>query len=361
MSETTTEMLAEIDRDLADIEKAVHALQEQAAAANYPQPVETTTDRLAEIEGQAEPQPVQAREGRWRTRGGEVKYNKAGGSRRDNHYSWPWTDTLMCWQDNGFYHASKPSENDLVEYLGPIQPEPERIITPDDVAAEALAGVNEWPSVQTLRRQLETTEAALLEQQQRNEQLVTQGSQQRMQIQELRSEVNHVQRLWGESRRRAEELETLVTDLRAVNAATEPQLGPQPVHLQAMIEAQAETIARLNSEIHGLNMEIGGLQAQLEAVKAELVQASKDRQALQIELDAYELRSHNVSDRFEEGWDAGTARAVETIAEWLEPLRKLIDAADNVEETERASNLAADVMQNLPHIMRSLTGLTDED
>ena len=125
---------------------------------------------------------------------------------------------------------------------------------------------------------------------------------------------------------------------------------------------------------------ISGLQQQLEAVKAELVQERLERNQwqnqaqrtetqliekiskcrnLQIELDALQQAPQaetaaavptSKDDRFEEGWDAGTARAVETIAEWLEPIR-LVDNP----------NLANETVQNLPHIMRTLTGLTPED
>ena len=122
-----------------------------------------------------------------------------------------------------------------------------------------------------------------------------------------------------------------------------------------------------------------GLQQQLEAVKAELLQerltrnhwqnhaqraenelANKDYDCrqLRIELDALQQSPQaetvaamptSTEDRFEEGWDAGTARAVETIAEWLEPLRK------------GNTTLRAAVFYHLPHIMRTLTGLTPED
>lgn len=155
---------------------------------------------------------------------------------------------------------------------------------------------------------------------------------------------------------------------------------PQPVHLQAMVDSQAETISGLHGEIHGLNMEIGGLETQLEAVKDELIQERLERNQwqnhaqrtetqlvekisecrnLRIELDALQQAPQaetvaavpaSASDRFEEGWDTGTARAVETIAEWTEPFR-----------TCGSQSLALAVLQNLPHIMRTLTGLTDED
>ena len=122
-------------------------------------------------------------------------------------------------------------------------------------------------------------------------------------------------------------------------------------------QVQAErTIADLQHRLDVVSKEwaeqaatINGLQQQLEAVKAELMRVSHDRYQLQIELDAAQQVPQAVSDRFEEGWDAGTARAVETIAEWLEPLRK------------GNTMLRAAVFYHLPHIMRTLTGLTPED
>ena len=228
---------------------------------------ETTTEMLAEIEGQAaEPQPVQVCEGRWRTRGGEVKNIKpCENVLRGANYVWPWTDGFMTFQDNGLHQGSKESPRDLVQYLGPIE-QPEKIITPDDVAGEALGGV--WNQVQAERT-----------------------------IEDLQHRLDVVSAEWAE---------------------------------------QAATI--------------NGLQQQLEAVKAELMRVSHDRYQLQIELDAAQQVPQAVSDRFEEGWDAGTARAVETIAEWTEPFRRC-----------GSERLAWMVMQNLPHIMRSLNGLTEED
>ena len=150
------------------------------------------------------------------------------------------------------------------------------------------------------------------------------------------------------------QVQTITTDDVAAEALAgvwdQAQAEQQIRTLQAIMSGQAETIARLHSEIHGLNMEIGGLQAQLEAVKAELVRQCENSRRLQIDLDAREQVPTSTDDRFEQGWDAGTARAVETIAEWLEPF-----------QTCGSQALALAVLQNLPAIMRSLTGLTDED
>ena len=156
------------------------------------------------------------------------------------------------------------------------------------------------------------------------------------QIEELRSELSYVQRLLGESRQRVTQLEELVGSLRTINEAQEKSVR---------LAGQANT----------------DLQHRLDVVSAEWAEQSETVRKLRIELDAAQQVPQAVSDRFEEGWDAGTARAVETIVEWLEPIRHLIDAADNMAETEQASNLAADIIRALPAIMRSLTGLTPED
>ena len=166
------------------------------------------------------------------------------------------------------------------------------------------------------------------------------------QVEELRSEVSHVQGLLGEEKRRFAELETLASDLRAVNAATE-----KAINAAARDKADLQHRLDVVSSEWAVQAEtIRGLQAQLEAVKADLAQVSRDRYLLQIELDAREQVPEAVSDRFDQGFEQGTSRAVETIAEWTAPFR-----------TCGSQALAYHVMQNLPHIMRTLTGLADED
>jgi len=239
-------------------------------------------------------------------------------------------------------------EETTTEMLAEIEGQADGI-TPDDVAGEALAGV--WDQVQA-----------------------------EQQIAELQGQL-------GEAKRRVVELETLVTKLRTINDAQEKAVrsaGRENTDLQHRLDVVSAEWAEQAATINGL-------QQQLEAVKAELMQerltrnhwqnhaqraenelANKDYDCrqLRIELDALQQSPQaetvaamptSTEDRFEEGWDAGTARAVETIAEWLEPIRQMIDAADNVAETERASYLAADIIRALPAIMRSLTGLTEED
>ena len=338
---------------------------------------ETTTDQLAEIEGQGEqPQPVQVREGRWRTRNGEIKNIRACEPLKGAYYVWPWTDGFMTFQDNGRHQGSQESPNDLVEYLGLIEPQPEpqpeprpqprpqpqpepqpeNSITPDNVAGQALAGV--WNQAKAERT-----------------------------IEELRCEVHYVQRQLGESRQRVTQLEELVASLRTINEAQEKTVrlaGQANTDLQHRLDVVSAEWAEQAGTINGLRAHVEAVEAdvvqerlernryqnQVLRLTAELDNKTTECRNLQIELDALQQAPQaetvataptSKDDRFEEGWDAGTSQAVETVLEWLEPIRYLIDAADNMAETEQASNLAADIIRALPAIMRSLTGLTPED
>ena len=141
---------------------------------------------------------------------------------------------------------------------------------------------------------------------------------------QLRSEVSYVQNLLGTERRRVVELEALVASLRTIYEGSE-------------------------KAVDAAGMENTALRNQLAVAKAELTTAAAVCQQLQIELDAAQQVPQAIADRFEEGWNQGTARAVETVLAWLEPVR-LVDSP----------NLANEAMQHLPQIMRHLTGLAQD-
>ena len=388
--ETTSELLAEIEGQAADtptteytppegwrvlaVDEVLRAgdmlVQESGELLPTKRVGETVVDGqyLRPIEPQ--PEPVQVCEGRWRTRGGEIKNIRPCEPLRGPYFVWPWTDGFMTFQDNG-RHLAAESDHDLVEYLGPIEPQPEPVPEP-----------------------------------------------QADQIEELRSEVSHVQRLLGESRQRVTQLEDLVGSLRTINETQEKAFeaaGKENTALRLQVQNRQQEHERQKSRIEFLETlnagngaaigdyiakvaklqslvdtargqletaatEHDSLSTQLAAVKAEVVQERLERNRyqnqvlrltaeldskttecrnLRIELDALQQAPQaetvttaptSKDDRFEEGWDAGTARAVETIAEWTEPFR-----------TCGSERLAWMVMQNLPHIMRTLTGLAQED
>ena len=315
--ETTTEQLAEIEGQataytppegwrvlvvgevLREGDVIVHTDDATYATARAGKVVQANQRYIRPIEPQPEAEPVQVREGRWRTRSGEVKNIRPCEPLKGAYYVWPWTDGFMTFQDNGLHQGSKESPNDLVEYLGPIEQQPEPV-----------------PAVQGgLVRDV----THLLE-----ESGVLDSAKAEQQIEELRSEVSYVQRLLGESRQRVTQLEDLVGSLRTINEAQE----------------KAFTAAgKANDD----------LQHRLNVVAAEWAEQAETSRRLQIELDAAQQVPQAIADRFEEGWNQGTARAVETVLEWLEPIR----AVDN-------EHLANEVLQHLPQIMRHLTGLTQD-
>lgn len=79
--------------------------------------------------------------------------------------------------------------------------------------------------------------------------------------------------------------------IRPIEPQPEPQ--PQPEHLQAIIAAQAETIARLNSEIHELNVEIGGLQGDLSRRQARI----RDLETMHAEAAQAVVRADKANDK----------------------------------------------------------------
>ena len=297
---------------------------------------ETTTEMLAETEAQVEYTPPEG----WRV----VRFGEPlrGGDE---------------------YHSGIDRYIRRIEPKSKPEPEPEKVVTPDDVAAEALAGV--WDQVQA-----ERTIADLEHRLGAREQTIGEQSVTITQLQKQR-----------------DSLQNLVTDLRTINDAQEKAVrsaGRENTDLQHRLDVvskewaeQAATISRWQQQVEAVKAELvqerltrNHWQNHAQRAENELANKDYDCRQLRIELDALQQSPQaetvaamptSTEDRFEEGWDAGTARAVETIAEWLEPIRQMIDAADNVAETERASYLAADIIRALPAIMRSLTGLTPED
>jgi len=271
-----------------------------------------------------EPEPVQVREGRWRTRGGEIKNIRPCEPLKGAYYVWPWTDGFMTYQDNGLHQGSKESPNDLIEYLGPIEEQPE-----------------------TQQNGLVRDVTHLLQ-----ESGVLDSAKAEQQIEELRSEVSFVQRLLGESRQRVTQLEELVASLRTINEGAE-------------------------KAVSGAGVVNDSLRLQLAAVKAELASVAADRQQLRVELDAAqqvpadspELRQLRADleqvtlgrDTYQDGYnrvlsdletirETTKAETVEAIAEWLQAFRGCNSPA-----------LALLLVEALPSIMRSLTGLEDEE
>jgi DNA repair exonuclease SbcCD ATPase subunit len=218
---------------------------------------------------------------------------------------------------------------------------------------------------------------------------------------ELRSEVSYVQNLLGESRQRVTQLEELVASLRTINAAQEKAV----VDAGKANDKHVDTIGQMQRELQQQHRELQkralrifdldtinaaqekavvdagkentALRRQLAVVKEELTTAAAVSQQLQIELDAAQqvpadspelqqlrLRLADMTldrDQCKNAYDqifadlvtireTTAADTVEAIIEWLEPFRGC-----------NSPSLALLLLEALPHIMRSLTGLADEE
>ena len=217
---------------------------------------------------------------------------------------------------------------------------------------------------------------------------------------ELRSEVSYVQNLLGESRQRVTQLEELVASLRTINAAQEKAV----VDAGKANDKHVDTIGQMQRELQQQHRELQkralrifdldtinaaqekavvdagkentALRRQLAVVKEELTTAAAVSQQLQIELDAAQqvpadspelqqlrLRLADMTldrDQCKNAYDqifadlvtireTTAADTVEAIIEWLEPFRGC-----------NSSALALLLLEALPHIMRSLTGLEQD-
>ena len=293
--ETTTEQLAEIDRDMADIDRQVAELVEEAQQADYKtQELPTKTQEL-ETKTQELPAEYTPPEG-WRlVRFGELLLPG---------------DEIVQIDDGRRYptHRIGDAVGPNQQYIRRIKPQPQ-------------------PEPQPQPQPADTAD-------------------------ELRSEIHYLQRELGEA-----------IQGRDLFAAANRE--------------QADKIGALQGEARDLNMEIGGLQRQLAVAKEELTIAAAVSQQLQIELDAaqqvpvdspdlqqLQLRLADMTldrDQYKDAYDqlfadlvtireTTAAETVEAIIEWLQPFRGC-----------NSSALALLLLEALPRIMRSLTGLNPEE
>ena len=279
-----------------------------------------------------EPEPVQVREGRWRTRAGDIRNvtpTPEGDGRKER---FPWWDAEWqgTWTSDGRYLFGAASPLDLVEYLGPIEQQPQSESQPEPQHNGLVRDVTH------LLQESGVLDSAKAEQQ----------------IEELRSEVSYVQRLLGESQRRVTQLEELVASLRTINEAQEKSVrlaGQANTDLQHRLDVVSAEWAEQVETSRRLQIELDAAQ-QVPADSPELRQLRADLAEVIQERDTYRHAHERVLADLETIEKTAKAEAVEAIAEWTEPLRAC-----------GSQRLAWMVMANLPHIMRTLTGLTPED
>jgi DNA repair exonuclease SbcCD ATPase subunit len=364
----------------------------------------TTSEQLAEIEGQ--PEPVQVREGRWKTRGGKiVQVVPTDEAReRDRNNGWLWMGAAASesdyWHADGTWlPARAPHDHDLVAYLGPIEAQPEPQPEPQATQYTPPEG---WRLVETH----EELDIPGRDQYVRGPNRYIRPIEPQPELpadtaEELRSEVSYVQNLLGESRQRVTQLEELVASLRTINAAQEKAV----VDAGKANDKHVDTIGQMQRELQQQHRELQkralrifdldtinaaqekavvdagkentALRRQLAVVKEELTTAAAVSQQLQIELDAAQqvpadspelqqlrLRLADMTldrDQCKNAYDqifadlvtireTTAADTVEAIIEWLEPFRGC-----------NSPSLALLLLEALPHIIRNIVGLNTED
>ena len=385
-----------------------------------PQP-ETTSEQLAEIEGQAD--TIEVREGRWRTRGGDIRDVTPTPEDDGRGERWPWWDahSKQTWRADGRAYLAAESVLDLVTYLGPIEPDktqelpaeytpPEgwrllevgETLTLGDEVVHRLALSDDGPRYPTER--VGSTVGAnqryirRIEQQPRPEPQpqpetpMLQDADQRIR---LLKECNARQAtliadLKYERAGALDSREVLARNNRRLTDAAE-ELRSEVSHVQRLLGESRQRVTALEELVVSLRTineaaekavdaagkENTALRTQLAVVKEELTTAAAVCQKLQIELDAAqqvpadspELRQLR-SDLAEMTRDRDLCKtAYDRIFADLLTIRETT-AADTVEaviewlQPFRGCNspsLALLLIEALPDIIRNITGLNTED
>jgi hypothetical protein len=325
----------------------------------------TTSEQLAEIEGQAD--TVQVCEGRWRTRNGEVRNVTPTPESDDRSRLQPWWDAEygQTWGHDGRYFSGGDSPLDLVTYLGPIEPQPEPQAEPQatDYAppegwrllavGEPLQQADERVRIDGSRYVTRQAGRAVQSHERYIRLIEPQPEPQPADtVDELRSEVSYVQNLLGSEKRRVAELEELVTSLRTINAAQEKAVdaaGKENTALRNQLAVAKEELTIAAAVSHQLQIELDAAQ-QVPVDSPDLQQLQLRLADMTLDRDQYKTAWNQIFTDLTTIRETTAAETVEAIVEWLQPFRGC-----------NSPSLALLLLEALPHIMRSLTGLADEE
>ena len=327
---------------------------------------ETTTEQLAEIEGQAE--PVQVREGRWRTEAGEIVSVSAMPTDHDDfspHYPW-WDGDVTTWADNGIFLNGQTAGKDLVEYLGPIEQQPQPVLQRESDAELRVK----------LLKHANDTQAATIGQ------LMTEAR-------DLNMEIGGLQRRLSERDARIRDLETMhaaaaqaVVDAGKQNDALRAQVqNRQQEHERqksriefletlnagngAAIDSYRAQVAKLQGLVNTAHQQLEAAATERDQLRAAIDQADKqldekDAQIrnLRIELDAAQQVPQPVGDEERERiWDEATEAAGRQVVQWLRPLTLAL----HNQPDERFCRFMALTLSVLPDVLPELLGYAVED
>lgn len=341
--------------------------------SSEPKP-ETTTEQLAEIEGQGEqepqPEPVQVREGRWRTRDGNIR-NVTPTPDNGREHSYPWWDAAYggTWTLGGRYYFSKESPWDLVEYLGPLEQQPQTQSQPP-----MLQDADE--RIRLLMKQCNDTQAETIKR------LMAEAR-------DLNMEIGGLERQLLQRDARIRDLETM----HAAAAQAVVDAGKQNDALRLQVQNQQQECERqkgriefletlnknFNAAINGYKTQVAELLGSVDTARGQLEAAATERDELRaaidaadkqldqkdaqirdlrIELDAAQQVQQPVGDEERERiWDEATEAAGRQVVRWLRPLTLAL----NRQPDERFSRFMALTLSVLPDVLPELLGYAVED
>ena len=335
--------------------------------ATEPEPA-TTSEQLAEIEGQGD--TVQVREGRWRTRGGDIRNVTPTPEGDGREHSFPWWDAQyrQTWTSDGRYHIRSESPLDLVECLGPIeqqpqpQPQPPMLQDADD-RIRLLKQANDSQSetigrlqgeARDLNMEIGGLERQLSERQARIRDLETMHAAATQAVVDagkqndaLRLQVQNRQQEYERQKGRIEFLETL----DAGNAVA-------IVDYKAKVEKLQGLVDTARGQLEAAATERDELRAAIDQADKQLDQKDAQIRDLRIELDAAQQVQQPVSDEERERiWDEATEQAGRQVMRWLRPMI----AALNKQPNERFQRFMALTLSVLPDLLPELLGYAVED
>jgi hypothetical protein len=292
---------------------------------------------LPEAEAAPEVQPVQIREGVWRTRGGrQVEVRERSGA---DSYSFRWAGMLLqineSWRDDGRWSAkNETSHRDLVEYVGPLprqaapepapEPAPEQQTTTDTLTQiegqiAAMSDVAEDVGGVELRALAYAAKIDSLQQQ-----LATMTVERDILAQRLWVKPSE-EALQKENSRKQIEINTLKDRLGDMTTDRD-----QSARELLRVTADRDGLLQLRDRLQETLREQRQAIEAARAVQQQLAAMTSDRDRLQarvrdleIEIDAagQQPAPADKSEQIERIWDESRERAVSEIIELVIPLQ----------------------------------------
>lgn len=324
----------------------------------------------AEPEPEPQPEPIQVREGRWKTRAGDIRNVTPTPEGDGRKYTFPWWDAQyrQTWTSDGRYYLNTADQRDLIEYLGPIEQQPQTQPQPpmlqdanerirllkqaNDAQAETIERLQ--TEARDLNMEIGGLERQLLQRDARIRDLETMHAAAAQAVVDAGKQNDalraQVQILQQEASKKASRIEFLET-LNAGNGAAIDDYRAQVQKLQGLVDTARGQLEAAATERDQLRAAINQSDKQLDQKDAQI-------RDLRIELDAAQQVPQPVSDEERERiWDEATEAAGRQVVRWLRPLTLALHRQPD----ERFSRFMAITLSVLPDVLPELLGYAGED